>query len=62
MPEISINNTLCIGCRACVLVCPEDVFDLIGDYLATVVYPDRCTGCMICEDECPEEAIKVKKD
>ena len=61
MPEILIDNASCIGCRACALVCPEDVFDLIGDYLATVLYPGRCTMCMVCVDECPEEAITVKK-
>jgi len=60
MPEISVDSELCVGCRACVLVCPERVFDLIGDYLATVVAPDECTACMICEQDCPEDAIKVR--
>ena len=59
MPEVFIDSNVCIGCRAGALGCPELVFDIVGDYLAVVVAPERCTGCMICADECPEEAIRV---
>jgi len=56
--SIQIEPDLCIGCKLCVIVCPEGVLDLRSDTLACVVNLEKCTGCLECE-KCPENAIKV---
>ena len=61
MTTISINADRCIGCKFCVVVCPEGVLLLRSMVLSVVVDQDKCLGtaCMECEKGCPEKAIKV---
>ena len=56
--SIQIEPDLCIGCKLCVIVCTEGVFDLRSDTLAFVANLKKCIGCLKCE-ACPENAIKV---
>ena len=52
-----IDQDLCIGCGACVAVCPEgDVLALI-DGKATIVNGHKCIGHGLCAEECPVGAI-----
>lgn len=54
-----INQDLCIGCGACVTVCPEgDVLALI-DGKATIINGHKCIGHSLCADECPVGAITM---
>jgi thioredoxin reductase (NADPH) len=49
----------CIGCGACVTVCPEgDVLALI-DGKATIVNGHKCIGHSLCAEECPVGAIEM---
>ncbi|HZP05306.1 MAG TPA: NAD(P)-binding domain-containing protein [Terracidiphilus sp.] len=49
----------CIGCGACVSVCPEgDVLALI-DGKATIVNAHKCIGHGLCAEECPVGAIEM---
>lgn len=49
----------CIGCGACVSVCPEgDVLALI-DGKATIVNAHKCIGHGLCAEECPVGAITM---
>ncbi len=49
----------CIGCGACVTVCPEgDVLALI-DGKATIVNAHKCIGHGLCAEECPVGAIEM---
>jgi len=49
----------CIGCGACVKVCPEgDVLALI-DGKATIVNAHKCIGHGLCAEECPVGAIEM---
>ncbi len=49
----------CIGCGACVAVCPEgDVLALI-DGKATIVNGHKCIGHSLCAEECPVGAIEM---
>jgi thioredoxin reductase/Pyruvate/2-oxoacid:ferredoxin oxidoreductase delta subunit len=56
-PRILTNE--CIGCGACVSVCPEgDVLALI-DGKATIVNGHKCIGHGLCAEECPVGAITM---
>jgi putative YpdA family bacillithiol system oxidoreductase len=54
-----INSDSCIGCGACIKVCPEgDVLGLI-DGKATIVNGHKCIGHGLCAEECPVGAITM---
>jgi len=54
-----ILSDACIGCGACVSVCPEgDVLALI-DGKATIVNGHKCIGHGLCAEECPVGAITM---
>lgn len=54
-----VDLTRCVGCGACVRVCPEQgVLELVHGQ-AMVVNGARCTGVSACETECPTGAITV---
>ncbi len=55
-----VDYDLCVGCGACVEVCPE-VFEMRDDK-AWVVGPDKCSSCdcQQAADLCPSQAIKLE--
>ncbi len=54
-----IDTDACIGCGACVSVCPEgDVLALI-DGKATIINGHKCIGHGLCAEECPVGAITM---
>lgn len=56
-PHIDANH--CIGCGACVDVCPEgDVLAVIGGR-AAIVNGHKCIGHGLCADACPVGAITI---
>lgn len=56
-PEI--DPTLCSGCAACTVVCPEgDILKMVG-HKAQLVSPTKCVGHGECERACPMNAIKL---
>ena len=42
----------CIGCAACVAICPTDVFDYENE-MPVNARPDACVQCVLCADVCP---------
>lgn len=52
----SINDDRCVGCDACVDVCPTDVLELISNK-SRVVRFDDCIGCEQCALVCPTAAL-----
>ena len=54
-PQIEINPDKCIGCGACLAVCPVGAH-LVGEGSHSI---DRtkCTGCGACADQCFAEAL-----
>ena len=54
-----ISDDYCIGCGACVTVCPEgDVLALIGGK-ATIINGHKCIGHGLCAEACPVGAITM---
>jgi indolepyruvate ferredoxin oxidoreductase alpha subunit len=52
----SVNEALCIGCKACVRIgCPAVVF--IPDRNKSSVDRGQCVGCEVCAQVCPKGAI-----
>jgi electron transfer flavoprotein alpha subunit len=56
MAAIVIDREKCIGCRACVDICPFDALSMEGDI---AVVNDKCTLCRACLDVCPVDAISM---
>jgi len=54
-----IDETYCIGCAACTMVCPEgDVLAMVGGK-AAIVNGHKCIGHSLCAEVCPVGAITM---
>ena len=51
---VSVKADDCVGCGACVDVCPEAA--IVVDDIA-VIDAKLCVDCGACIDECPADAI-----
>jgi len=52
-----------MGCKACVLTCPVDVFRYDEKTKQAVAkYPEACQICQMCANLCPVGAITVTSD
>lgn len=58
-----VDRDLCIGCGACVALCP-DVFELDDEGKSRVVNPDACEtcDCKTAADSCPVHAITLREE
>jgi thioredoxin reductase/ferredoxin len=52
----SINDDRCIGCEACVDVCPTEVLELVDHKVRVVRFTD-CVQCEQCQNSCPTMAL-----
>jgi thioredoxin reductase/NAD-dependent dihydropyrimidine dehydrogenase PreA subunit len=53
-----IDAARCLGCHACVDVCPFDVLS-VEKHVAVVVRPDECCGVAACEQACPNGSLRL---
>ncbi|MDF1498563.1 MAG: ferredoxin [Patescibacteria group bacterium] len=58
--KIQIDQELCIGCGACVNLCP-DTFELQDDGKSKVINEDGCKNCdcEVAVNSCPVGCIKI---
>jgi electron transfer flavoprotein alpha subunit len=56
MALLEINKEECIGCGACLDVCPFGALKLVDDI---AVADDKCTACGACLDVCAVEALSL---
>ncbi|MCR2044793.1 electron transfer flavoprotein subunit alpha/FixB family protein [Anaerosalibacter massiliensis] len=51
---IKVIKEKCVGCGACVTVCPADAINMIDK---KAIITDKCIACGACINKCPVEAI-----
>jgi len=51
-----IDQSRCLGCEACVDICPFDVLRT-DRYVALVAQPEACCGIASCEEACPNGSL-----
>ena len=54
-----IDSDKCIGCNACVEICPNKIL-YIKDDVCKVADESRCDKSKGCEKVCPSGAIKIQ--
>ncbi len=57
MPAV-VNKDECVGCGACVEVCPQEAITMND---IAVIDVNECIDCGACVDECPNGAIAIKE-
>ncbi len=57
MDLFKINKDACIGCYACVRVCPVKAIEVKAEENVAKILPNRCIGCGSCKNICPVDAI-----
>lgn len=54
---IAVDETRCIGCGMCVLICSEEALEIVPAFVVEVDR-NRCTDCLACLNMCPNDALK----
>jgi thioredoxin reductase/ferredoxin len=57
----SLNDDRCIGCEACIDVCPTEVLDLVNHKVQISRFED-CVQCEQCANSCPTMALVMYRE
>lgn len=62
--RVDIDPVKCVGCGACVRICPPSALTLNyeGDETVLKYFIGRCIFCGMCAYVCPQDAITVTKE
>ncbi len=52
----TIDKNVCVGCMACVDVCPQNVICKSYDN----IFATKCIACGICVKSCPQEVLAIE--
>ena len=55
---ISVNESECVDCGACISICPREVFSLDKDFRLQLE-EKKCVLCGKCIDACPHQALML---
>ena len=55
---ISLDESECVDCGACISICPREVFSFDPDWKLSL-YEKRCVLCGKCVDACPSHALTL---
>jgi pyruvate formate lyase activating enzyme len=56
-PQVHWTGSRCIGCKACLEVCPERALAFAPQ--GNTIDRRKCNGCGICAEECPSTALEL---
>jgi len=55
---VTLNESECVDCGACISICPREVFSFNADYKLQLV-EERCVLCGKCLETCPHNALTL---
>jgi len=58
--KITRPDDCCDGCGECVEICPNGVWEMVGEK-SQPVNADECVGCESCVEACPNNCITVEE-
>jgi len=58
--ELTCDRELCVGCRACVEICPQGAWDMDEHNRAVLARKTDCTACRACITQCSSGAIQAR--
>jgi len=56
-----VNRDMCTGCKNCIEICPNDVYEIESEK-SNPVRSEDCIECWACVSQCPMSSIQLHED